>query len=128
MAAYIWMIYAFSAAILWGLGYVLSEKIMKTTGITPPFLMITMNAITLPLYFLLTVYLGQFKSGLGEVLASWQTAALLVLAALTTVGGNILILHGIAAKNATLTSMIEISYPFFVVLFSYDIYGVSCIY
>jgi len=121
-AAYLWIIYAFSAAILWGLGYVLAEKIMNETTITPPFLMIIMNMIALPLYFLITNYLGEFKNGWGDVFANWQTVALLVIAALTTVGGNILILHSIHAKNATLASMIEISYPLFVVLFTFLIF------
>ncbi|MCI5060726.1 MAG: DMT family transporter [Alphaproteobacteria bacterium] len=119
MAIPLWIIYSVSAAILWGLGYVLSEKLMKETAISPAFLMMAIELITLPMCVLLCLHLGQFKSGLSAVFSSPQVMILLLLAALTVIGGNFLILNSVVEKNATLTTLIEISYPFFTILFAY---------
>ena len=42
-----------------------------------------------------------------------------IVAALCIVGGNYFIFLSLNEKNATLTSIVEISYPFFVALFSW---------
>ena len=119
MAIPLWMVYALSTSVLWGLGYVLAEKIMRETAITPVFLMVIMNVIALPVYMALSFFLGQFKVGVGEIFSSGYLIVLLLLAAFSAVGGNILILHSIVEKNAALASLLEISYPLFVVIFSY---------
>lgn len=119
MVANLWFFYSLTASILWGVGYVLAEKILKQTVISPAFLMLTATAVTLPLYAALCVYLGEFKTGMAATFSSPLVFWLVVLHALTIIGGNFLILTSVVEKNATLVTMIEITYPLFVALFAY---------
>ena len=109
----------FRRPILWGLGYTLSEKIMRDSAITPAVLMLLIQLIIVPMYILLCLYLGQLKTGFSAAFSSPQILGLLVVAAVTVLGGNFLILNSIVDKNATLTGVIEISYPLFTAFFSY---------
>lgn len=122
MAANLWLIYALSASVLWGVGYALSERILKDTAITPAFLMTITEVITLPLYIGLTLYLTQMKPGIDALLSSKLILAMVVIHALTIVGGNFLILNAIVEKNATLATLIEISYPLFVAIFAFILF------
>ncbi len=118
IAEKLWFIYALTAAVLWGVGYVLAEKLLKG-GIGPAFLMFASGTVTLPLYFLLALYLGQFKSGIEVLLADNGKLILVIVSALTVLGGTFLVFLGISEKNATLVNLIEISYPFFTFIFAW---------
>ena len=118
IASKLWFFSALGAAFLWGIGYVLSEKLLRQ-GFTPAFLMFASDIITLPFYFLLVWYLGELKGGISLALSDWKTLSLLVLVALTVIGGNFLIFTSIADKNATMASIIEITYPLFTCLFAW---------
>lgn len=120
MTGSFWFFQALGAAVLWGLGYALSEKLLKS-GMTPAFMMMFTGMITLPSFFILTCLFGEFKSGFSILWTSglmWMA----VLMALTVIGGNLLIILSIAGKNATLASMVEISYPLFIFLFAWMIF------
>jgi len=113
-----WLIYALGAAILWGVNYSVSGRLLER-GISP---------FTL---FLLDLLFGLLTIG-GIVIATGKTRAipaeirslgpnwpmlLLVMTCATAAG--LLSFVAIGAKNATLASFIEISYPFFVALFAW---------
>lgn len=119
MAQYLWFVYALTAAILWGAGYVLAEKLMKEDGITPAFLMAASVCITMPLYFLLSISLGHLKPGIETLTANKDLIILVVMVATMTVAGNFFILMSVSEKNATLAALVEITYPLFTFLFAY---------
>lgn len=119
MAGSLWIVCSLSAAMLWGIGYVIAEKILKETDISPAFLMVATEVITLPLYIGLCVYLGQLKTGIGIIMSSNTIFWLVVIHAFTIVGGNFLILNSVLLKNATLATLLEITYPLFVAFFAY---------
>lgn len=113
-----WLIYALGAAILWGINYSVSGRVMER-GISP---------FTL---FLLDLVFGFLTIG-GFVLLSGKSR--LVAAEMRTLGPNwplllvvmtcvtaagLLSFMAIGARNATLASLIEISYPFFVAFFAW---------
>lgn len=118
IASKLWFFSALGAAMLWGIGYVLSEKLLKT-GFSPLFLMFASDILTLPFYFLLVYFAGQLKPGIELALMNKQNMMLLFITAMTVIGGNYLIFLSISEKNATMASIIEISYPLFTCLFAW---------
>ncbi len=113
-----WFIYALSASVVWGLGYVLSEKVMQD-GVSPSFIMIVSCVISLPLYFLISYFDGNFKASVDVTLSKSSVLWMLIVMSVLVVGGNFLILMSVAEKNATLASIIEITYPIFTLFFAW---------
>lgn len=114
--AWFWM--AISAALLWGVGYNLSEFLMKK-GITPIGLMLANTLLVLPLYIALFFRIGKPAQDFAIMTQDKGVFLALLLAAVTVMGGNLLILSSVASKNASLASLIEISYPLFVIFFAW---------
>lgn len=109
---------ALGAAVAWGLGYTLDERLMKS-GLTPAVLMIAHMAVTFPLYLYYALSHGDPMKELGVILSDKKIIIILIISSIAILGGNFLILYSIHEKNATLASMIEISYPFFIAFFSW---------
>ncbi len=108
-------VYAISAAVIWGVLYAISEKVLHST--TPMTILFINSIITVLIMSVLTFFgLTSFK----EVFSSSRANLLLIfIAAILVVLANFLILASIKSLNASMASIIEISYPIFVVLFSY---------
>jgi drug/metabolite transporter (DMT)-like permease len=110
--------YALLASVTWGLVYTLDQKILERISLFT--LLIITSTITLiiciPLVFLVKrsdlIALG--VSGVSL----WK---LLITTSLLTLMANFFMFTSIKQMNAVTTSMLEISYPFFVVLFSFFI-------
>lgn len=108
-------IYALGAAIVWGLVYAVDQKILSS--VSPVILLfitsLLATLITLPFMF--------FDNGsLKVLLGSGKTTLLLILiSAFLATLANFLIFSGIKNLNASIASIIEIAYPFFVVIFSF---------
>ena len=111
-----WFVYALSAAIIWGISYAASGRVIGR-GI-PPLVFFTLYAAVATLM------------GLGALLATGKFGSLsrigqtvddeliwLLIAVVTSGVGALLIYMAIGEKNATLASLIEISYPVFVAFF-----------
>lgn len=118
MAANFWFFYSLAASLFWGVGYVLSEKLLKD-GMTPAFLMFVGTLVSLPIYLLIASIMGDLRPGLEYLAVNKSKILLMVVAALVTISGNFLILMSIAGKNATLASLIEITYPVFTFIFAW---------
>jgi drug/metabolite transporter (DMT)-like permease len=67
----------------------------------------------------LSTKLGQFKAGMDFLEGNKSVLLIILLNAACVVTGQFLILTSISEKNATLSSMVEITYPIFVALFSW---------
>lgn len=112
-------IYALGAAIVWGLAYTLDQLILES--VSPLVLLFVHSAlaslVTLPLVLLLEPH------GLKAFTYTLQTQTWLVVGTVSlAVLAGFLILASIKALDAQTASIIEISYPFFVVLFSMVIF------
>lgn len=107
-------IYAIGAAITWGLVYTIDEKILS--GVSPITLLFVYSIlaaiIMLPFVF--------FDNGsIKNLFSSGKSyLALILVSALLAMLADFLILSGIKHLDASTASIIEIAYPFFVVLFS----------
>ena len=113
-----WIVYALAAAIIWGISYAASGRVIER-GITP-----------LVFFFLYTLFGAAAAAGaltltgkngtlLSEVRALGTDWIWLVVAVVSSAAGGLLIYMAIGEKNATLASLIEISYPFFVAVFAW---------
>jgi len=118
MSSHLWFIYALIAAVMWGLGYVISEKLMRV-GMTPAFMMVISNILMLPFLIAITAYADQGKEQWQLFFNSRDMILLTLLMSALVIGGNLLILTSINEKNATLASLIEITYPIFTCLFAW---------
>ncbi len=114
-----WMIFAIAAAILWGSSYAASGPLLRSS--MTPFLFYFcfswVGALTATVVFFLRGEKGNFLSQLKELPPAHVGWFLFSL--LTASIGAWMTYQAVGAKNATLASMIEISYPLFVVIFTW---------
>ena len=120
MASHLWFFYSMGASILWGLGYVLSEKVLKT-GITPAVYLFVVSILGTICYGLVTLLEG-WRGSYEVLLVERRNILLLFLTAFIFVVANIFISYSVLAKNATMASFIEISYPVFTAFFAWLIF------
>jgi len=110
-----WYVTAIGAALVWGVHYPLVDHALKKLSLVSVLLLTALPILVLTLFFHRT---------LAADYAVWTTLdtgpRVRVLAlALTSLLGSVLLFLSIAGKNATLASLIEISYPVFVALFAW---------
>jgi drug/metabolite transporter (DMT)-like permease len=113
-----WFWLALSAAVMWGIGYNLAEYLLKK-GMSASGVILLEALFVLPLYALASVTLGSLKSDVDILWNDKKLIFIMAMGALTMFGGNLFILMSVSGKNASLTSLIEISYPIFVILFAW---------
>ena len=108
-------IYAITAAITWGLVYTIDQKIL--TGVAPRTLLFIDSVVTA---VMLVPFILLSKASIRQALVTNQVSwPLIVFAAILAGLANFLIFSGIKSLKASTASVIEITYPFFVVLFTY---------
>lgn len=113
-----WIVYALAAAIIWGISYAASGRIIER-GMTPLvffFLYTFFGAMAAVAALVVTGRTGALVSEVRSLEHDWVW---LLVAVVTSAAGGLLIYIAIGAKNATLASLIEISYPFFVAVFAW---------
>ena len=113
-----WMVYALSAAVIWGISYAASGRVIAR-GMSP---------LVFFFYYALFGSLaagaalgvsGRLGSLASELRLLGHDTVWFGVAVLASAAGALLIYVAIGEKNATLASLIEISYPFFVALFAW---------
>ena len=110
-----WYVAALGAAIVWGMHYPLIDFAMKRLSVYSVLLI-----SVLPVLLLMPVFLRELGRDLDtfKLLPTneqWMVAAI----GLTSTLGAVLLYLSVSSKNATLASLIEITYPVFVVFFAY---------
>lgn len=118
---HLWFIAALGASLFWGLGYVISEILLKTEGISPLFLATATALVTFPVYLVACLYFNEWKPGIDVISQDKRLFLYLLLTAFLVVGGTFLIYLGVSEKNASLVSIIESTYPLFTIFFAYII-------
>lgn len=112
-----WLVYAFLAATIWGLDYVLGEKIFKYR--ISPVTLLTLQMFIGVIIFFIAGYRMQLKQELALILSNRTLLWITVAAILSFNLGNLFIFLSIRAKNATLAALIELSYPIFTMVFAW---------
>jgi len=110
-----WYIPAIAAAVVWGLHYPLIEHALRRVSLTT---VVLLTALPMALVAL------AFPAKLAE---DWRIVstlpagerALIAAIAFTSLAGTVLLYLAVRGRNATLASLIEISYPAFVAGFAW---------
>jgi len=110
-----WYLPAILAALVWGLHYPLIENALRHVSLTT---VVLLTAVPMALVALL--FPTRLAADWRAVMALPAGGRLLIGAiALTSLAGTVLLYLAVRGRNATLASLIEISYPAFVAIFAW---------
>ena len=113
-----WYVLALGAALVWGIHYPLVDFALKRVSIYSVLLL-----TVLPIFLLMPIFLRDLARDLDAVRAlPGAEQGMIAAIGLTSLLGAVLLYLSIAVKNATLASVIEITYPVFVVIFAYVLF------
>ncbi|MGE5241257.1 MAG: EamA family transporter [Bacteroidota bacterium] len=113
-----WYVAGLGAALAWGIHYPLVDHALKKVSLISVLLLTALPIIVVALFSWRTiaadygVWRAMDPGTRGQILAP----------ALTSLAGSVLLFLSISGKNATLASLIEISYPVFVALFAFALF------
>ena len=113
------IVYSLIVAITWGVQYAILDKVLVSVPIV---VLCFVSSIFNTIFFGVLFYLGNYSSDFKKYFADKNILRLFILITILYLVSSSLILVAIKNKNATVASLIEISYPIFVVLFSYLFY------
>ncbi|MGD0036635.1 MAG: EamA family transporter [Bacteroidota bacterium] len=116
-----WIIYALSAAVLWGMTYTLDEQIYKYISIPTSLAFASFFAFIA--MFVWSYFSGSLNQDISTIISSKKAFVFVLFGVLTFIAAELMIGFSIRSKNATLASIIEISYPLFIALFSYLLFN-----
>ena len=112
-----WILYTITASIFWGIDYTLTGEVLKSIRFS------TLLSIELFIGFLgmlgITIVSGAYQTDIPELLASNRLSLFVVFIVIAFTIANTCIVAAIGNQNATLAGLLEISYPFFIVVFSW---------
>lgn len=122
MIGNLWLILSLAAAVLWGLNCALSEQLLNHHKLPVSFLLMIESCLALPSFALVSILNGSFKTGMAMFATNKQTLPLTFGVCVAFVLATFLIMLSVSAKNATLATLIEVSYPLFIVIFSWVLF------
>jgi len=113
-----WYVAALGAAVTWGIYYPLVDMALKRISL---FSVILLSMI--PVLLAMPLFLKVVADDI-ETVKTLPSSEQWVIASLGLIGlfGEVMVYLAISGKNATLASLIEMTYPIFVVLFAYIFY------
>jgi len=112
-----WLIFSLLSAIIWGANYVLSEKIVKNISISSLYFIDYFVGL---IVFVIAALLNRnLFSDFHTILNSKFLLILISANIITSLLANLFIALAIQSKNATLSSLIEISYPLFIIILAW---------
>jgi drug/metabolite transporter (DMT)-like permease len=113
-----WFVYALSAAIIWGISYAASGRAIER-GVSPLVFFTLYASVGAVMGLCALAATGKLETFPNEIRAVGKDWTWLAVAVVTSGVGALLIYMAIGEKNATLASLIEISYPLFVAFFAW---------
>lgn len=115
-----WFIYALVAAILWGLNYSLSEKVLQHIS---PLTLLALEMVSGGIIFLITVFLFGFRTDLITLKEQPYVLWLTVFNIMAVLVASLFIVYSIQTKNATVAGIIELIYPLFTIFFTWLLFN-----
>lgn len=113
-----WLLYAMGASVLWGLGYALSERVLKDS-LPVSFFVLLEGLVGVAIYLMICLYAGTLKTGFEAVQANPKILLTVTFISTITMLGIFFIYMAILGKNASMANLIEITYPLFTILFAW---------
>lgn len=110
-----WYVTALGAAMIWGIHYPLVDFAMKRLSVYSVLLL-----CVIPIFLLMPLFLREIARDVDtyKMLSASEQWMIAAIGITSTIGAAFLYIS-ISNKNATLASLIEMTFPIFVVLFSY---------
>ncbi len=116
-----WMIYAIAAAFCWGLSYAASGVLLKK-GVGPMVFFAGYSLFCAAVALSSLIFSGSIPSALRQFASCRADAGWFFLSVGVGALGAYLTYAAMSAKNPTLVSLIEISYPLFVIFFTWVLF------
>ena len=113
-----WYVAGLGAALAWGIHYPLVDHALRKISLVSVLLLTALPISIVALLFWRTVAADY---GVWRAM-DLGTRGQILAPALTSLAGSVLLFLSISGKNATLASLIEISYPVFVALFAFALF------
>jgi drug/metabolite transporter (DMT)-like permease len=110
-----WYIPAIAAAVVWGLHYPLIEFALRRVSLTTVVLLTALPMALVALAFPARLAADWRLFAALPATERWLIGAI----AVTSLAGTVLLYLAVRGRNATLASLVEISYPAFVALFAW---------
>lgn len=117
-----WIIYALFAALCWGISYAASGPLLQR-GVSPLVFLMGYSFFSFIGSLILFFSSGAFRGGTGLHTLSRSELGWFLFSVAGSALGAYLTYAAMGAKNPTLVSLIEISYPIFVVFFAWLFFG-----
>lgn len=112
-----WFVFAMLAALFWGVTYFFEEHVYKhisvLTTLTVTFL--ASGAV----FAILSIATGLFQKDVATLASSNRALGMLIVVAVASMIAELCIGFSISQKNATISGLVEISYPLFAALAGY---------
>jgi drug/metabolite transporter (DMT)-like permease len=115
---HLWFFAALAAAALWGFSYAATGRILES-GVPISIWLLSYAGAASVIYLFVAMREGAFKNARGIFSGNANLCLLVGSSVLAAVLANFLIAYSISQKNATIASLIEISYPFFTLFFAW---------
>jgi len=120
---FMWFFLALAASVLWGLVYALHEQVYKHISVLSS---IVIDGFVIFVLVGILAWKGGFlERDLAIVLSSEKVAWLLGAQILAALAATVLVAFSINYKNATVAGLVEMTYPLFIVLFTYLLFRES---
>ena len=113
-----WYLTAIGAALVWGIHYPLIDNALKRVSLVTVLLLTAVPVLAVTPFFARRL-LEDYRLVLAM---NWPERAPVLAIAGTSLLASVLLFLSIGSKNATLASLIEISYPIFVAVFAFALF------
>jgi drug/metabolite transporter (DMT)-like permease len=117
----LWLVYAVGAAVIWGVNYAISGRLLQR-GMSPQTLFLIDLIFGVVAVSAMITFSGRWSSTLLEVRQARPDILWLIIAVASATAAALLIFLSIQAKNATLASLIEVTYPLFTAFFAWALF------
>lgn len=117
-----WIFYALFAALCWGFSYAASGPLLQR-GVNPVIFLMGYSFFSFIGSLIIFLSSGMMRNGIGLQDINRSDICWFLFSVAGSALGAYLTYAAMGAKNPTLVSLIEISYPIFVVLFAWLFFG-----
>ena len=115
MNALPWYVAGLGAALLWGIHYPLLEHALKRVSLVTVLVLTVLPVLVVALVFRDTLW----RDASVLMAMDWPDRLRILMLSATSLGATVMLFLAIGSRNATLASLIEITYPLFIVLFTW---------
>lgn len=115
-----WFAFAVAASVLWGLNYVLTERLLRSLSTATVLLAAALGGLVVAL--VVGMVGGGFRRDLALLASGGREAWWLAASVAVYLTANLCILASVRGSSATLAAVVETTYPLFTVVFAWVLF------